>query len=192
MPGAQFWSLHDPYAGHYSTAPEIVLDEGATITAEQLSTLGWKWLPATPWSPLLQCFQGQVVGSPPAAADDDDSLRPRAHAHSQCHVRNPYCVHNTLADITPANISQSLRSLLGTAQNLAECHNRLAYWRQVRDSATGVAGVPLSTLPVRRCLLRCQQHPWCALECLRAIGHRDACHCLKEHTPAPITDGAIV
>ena len=40
-------------------------------------------------------------------------------------------------------------------------------------------------LPVRRCLKKCQQHPVCALECLRAKEHRGRCDCLKPHVLYP-------
>ena len=137
VPSERVWSLLDPPLDPASAHPggnPIALDRGATISAEQLCQLGWKWSPQVIWSAAASRFQGQVLGSPASdprgwfRCKDDAPLQPLSTTHSQCHVCNPYCVHNSSPDVT-----QDLGTLLCTAQNLAECHNMLS---PLRHAAT--------------------------------------------------------
>jgi len=115
-------TVPDPDAGA-ADAPS----SSAASSAEQPAQLGWKWSPQVEWSEDSQRFQGQVSAAP-WTVPQEVPLAPLAHSRSQCHVCNPYCIHNDTPDIT-----LTLRSLLRTAQNLAECHTMLA---ESRSSAT--------------------------------------------------------
>jgi len=154
------WFNDPPPDAHAGRLPaldssQVILAKGASISAEQLTQLGWSWSPHVLWSSTRMRYQGQVLGTPPLGHQlGPDTSEPghagqttvtrtlrdgtqqtflqrlQPHTPSQCRVCNPYFIHNRMPDTT-----MTIRSLLRTAQNLAECHTQLSAAQDEADEA---------------------------------------------------------